>query len=336
LEILPKYDTLFFIDSKEIAECVSQKRLFRLIDIKILDEEIQNFQTEIKQQLINTISKLKQKSKKIEDEGRNEYESFKKKIEQDEQTHLENGKKIENADKNLMALNSLYSNFLRKFNENISALESGKQLEEINDSIKKIEKEFYEEKRKLNLSTPVSSLGNTRNVSTFPLQRPSLSEYSYTEEKKSKNKGFVIFSLVLNVLLIGALVFFTLFYEKEKNPEVIPNVTPVQEDTTLNEVSDQDNLWKSNLNPAPNDSAKDVANKQIMLDLLSDDNSNIGNVVDIIFAKNKIIKDVYGFQKKDYGKILFKENPGAFTKRNQDTVLVKKDSLKKIPVFVPR
>ncbi|MFL9833016.1 hypothetical protein [Chryseobacterium terrae] len=339
LEILPKYDTLFFTDSKEIAEFVSQKRLFRLIDVNILEEEIKNFQTEVKQELINTISKLKNKSKKIEDEGRNEYESFKKKIEQDEQTHLENGKKIENADKNLMALNSLYSNFLRKFNEFISALESGKPLEEVGNSIKQIEKEFYDEKRKLDLSTQVSSFGNSKKVSTFPLQRPSLSDLShYTEEKKkkNKNKGFLIFSFVLNILLIGALVFFTMFYEKEKKQEVIPNVTPVQEETTLDEVIDQDNLWKSNLNPIPNDSAKDVANKKIVLELLSERTSKLENVVDVIFEKNKIIKDVYGFQKRDYGKILFKENPNAFEKSDHDTVLIKKDSLKKIPVFISR
>jgi len=331
LEILPKYDTLFFIDSKEIAEFVSQKRLFRLIDINILDEEIQNFQTEIKQQLINTISKLKQKSKKIEDEGRKEYEHLKKQIEQDEKTHLENGKKIEKSDKNLVALNSLYANFLRKFNEFISALESGKQLEEVNNSIKQIEKEFYDEKKKLDHPNQISSLINNRNTSSFPLQRPSLSEFSHhTEEKQSKNAVFLIISFVLNLLLIGALIFFTMFYEKEKKQEVIPDVSPVSQETVTNEVSEKDRLGTSKLNPLPNKMALNEENKNLDLNKLTDSTTHVDEIVNLIFEKNKIIKDVYQFQKDDYADDLIKENIDAFDSKK---VLIRKDLLLKIPFY---
>ncbi|WP_175623373.1 hypothetical protein [Chryseobacterium schmidteae] len=332
LEILPKYETLFFIGSKEIAEFVSQKRLFRLIDVNILEEEIQNFQTEIKQQLINTISKLKQKSKKIEDEGRKEYENLKKQIEQDEKTHLENGKKIEKADKNLAALNSLYANFLRKFNEFISALESGKQIEEVNNSIKQIEKEFYDEKKKLDYPTQISSLTNNRNTSYFPLQRPSLSEFSHhTEEKQSKNAVFLIISFVLNLLLIGALIFFTMFYEKEKKQEIIPDVSPVSQETVVNETSEKDSLWKSKLNPLPNKMALNAENKNLDLNKLTDSTTHVEEIVDLIFEKNKIIKDVYQFQKDDYADDLIKENIDAFDSKK---VLIRKDLLLKIPFYL--
>lgn len=332
LEILPKYETLFFIDSKEIAEFVSQKRLFRLIDVNILDEEIQNFQTEIKQQLINTISKLKQKSKKIEDEGRTEYENLKKQIEQDEKTHLENGKKIEKADKNLAALNSLYANFLRKFNEFISALESGKQLEEVNNSIKQIEKEFYDEKKKLDHPNQISSLTNNRNTSSFPLQRPSLSEFSHhTEEKQNKNAVFLIISFVLNLLLIGALIFFTIFYEKEKKQEVIPDVSPVSQETVTNEVSEKDRLGTSKLNPLPNKMALNAENKNLDLNKLTDSTTHVDEIVNLIFEKNKIIKDVYQFQKDDYADDLIKENIDAFDSKK---TLIRKDLLLKIPFYL--
>lgn len=331
LEILPKYDTLFFIDSKEIAEFVSQKRLFRLIDVNILEEEIQNFQTEIKQQLLNTIAKFKKQSKKIEDDGRNEYENLKKQIEQDKKTHFENGNKIEKADKNLTALNSLYANFLRKFNEFISVLESGKQLGEVNNSIKQIEKEFYDEKKKLDHPTQISSLNNNRNTGSFPLQRPYLSEFSHqTEEKQSKNTVFLIISFVLNLLLIGALVFFTMFYEKEKKQEVIPDVSPVHQETVVNEASDNDNIWKSKLNPLPNKMALNAENRNLDLNKLTDSTTHVEEIVDLIFEKNKIIKDVYQFQKNDYADDLIKENPDAFDSKK---VLKRKDSLLKIPFY---
>lgn len=330
LEILPKYDTLFFIDSKEIAEFVSQKRLFRLIDVNILEEEIQNFQTEIKQQVLNTIAKFKKQSKKIEDDGRNEYENLKKQIEQDKKTHFENGNKIEKADKNLTALNSLYANFLRKFNEFISALESGKQLGEVSNSIKQIEKEFYDEKKKLDYPTQISSLNNNRNTGSFPLQRP-YSEFSHqTEEKQSKNTVFLIISFVLNLLLIGALVFFTMFYEKEKKQEVIPDVSPVHQETVVNEASDNDNIWKSKLNPLPNKMALNAENRNLDLNKLTDSTTHVEEIVDLIFEKNKIIKDVYLFQKKDYVDDLIKENPNAFDSKK---VLKRKDSLLKIPFY---
>ncbi len=331
LEILPKYDTLFFIDSKEIAEFVSQKRLFRLIDVNILEEEIQNFQTEIKQQVLNTISKFKKQSKKIEDERRNEYENLKKQIEQDKKIHVENGHKIEKADKNLTALNSLHSNFLRKFNEFISALESGKKLEEVNNSIKQIEKEFYAEKRKLDHPAQISSFSNHRNQSSFPLQRPALSEFAHhTEEKQSKNAVFLIISFVLNILLIGALVFFTMFYEKEKKQEVIPDVSPVSQETVKNETSENDSLWKSKLNPLPNKMALNAENKNLDLNKLTDSTTHVEEIVDLIFEKNKIIKDVYQFQKSDYADDLIKENPDSFDSKR---VLIRKDSLLKIPFY---
>ncbi|REC53879.1 hypothetical protein DRF62_12005, partial [Chryseobacterium piscium] len=322
--------TLFFIDSKEIAEFVSQKRLFRLIDVNILEEEIQNFQTEIKQQVLNTIAKFKKQSKKIEDDGRNEYENLKKQIEQDKKTHFENGNKIEKADKNLTALNSLYANFLRKFNEFISALESGKQLGEVSNSIKQIEKEFYDEKKKLDYPTQISSLNNNRNTGSFPLQRP-YSEFSHqTEEKQSKNTVFLIISFVLNLLLIGALVFFTMFYEKEKKQEVIPDVSPVHQETVVNEASDNDNIWKSKLNPLPNKMALNAENRNLDLNKLTDSTTHVEEIVDLIFEKNKIIKDVYLFQKKDYVDDLIKENPNAFDSKK---VLKRKDSLLKIPFY---
>lgn len=331
LEILPKYDTLFFIDSKEIAEFVSQKRLFRLIDVNILEEEIQNFQTEIKQQLLNTIAKFKKQSKKIEDDGRNEYENLKKQIEQDKKTHFENGNKIEKVDKNLTALNSLYANFLRKFNEFISALESGKQLEEVNNSIKQIEKEFYDEKKKLDHPIQISSLNNNRNTGSFPLRRPSLSEFSnHTEEKQSKNTVFLIISFVLNLLLIGALVFFTMFYEKEKKQEVVPDVSPVHQETVVNEASDNDNIWKSKLNPLPNKMALNAENKNLDLNKLTDSTTHVEEIVDLIFEKNKIIKDVYQFQKNDYADDLIKENIDAFDSKK---ILIRKDLLLKIPFY---
>lgn len=192
-------------------------------------------------------------------------------------------------------------------------------------------KNFEEEKRKLDYPTQISSLTNNRNTSPFPLQRPTLSEYSHhTEEKQSKNAVLLIISFVLNLLLIGALIFFTMFYEKEKKQEVIPDVSPVHHETVINEVSEKDSLWKSKLNPLPNKMALNAENKNLDLNKLTDSTTHVDEIVDLIFEKNKIIKDVYQFQKGDYADDLIKENPHAFDSKK---VLIKKDLLLKIPFY---
>jgi hypothetical protein len=332
LQILAKYDTIYFVDSKVIAEFVSQKKLFRLIEKNGLDEEIAKLENEKKQKLVNTIESFKNQKQKREEEGRKEYEVLKKQIEQDEQKHLENGKKIEEADKNLSALNQLYANFLPKFDELISQLNSGKQLEEVNQTFKQFEQNFNEEKRKLGSSTSISSLSNLR---TSGKVSPYVNSYSenyhqrnFDDEKKSGTIGvFSIVSLVMNVLLIGGLVY--LYLENDKNEKKLAiKEAPVM----INEPSSEKDstLIEFKLNPQPNDFARDEENKKYVLEKLTENSTTIEEAVDVIFNKNKIIKEVYQFQKGDYADNLMKENPDAF---DSNKILIKKDLLQKIPFY---
>lgn len=331
LEILPKYDTLFFIDSKEIAEFVSQKRLFRLVDVNILEEEIQNFQTEIKQQVLNTISTFEKQKENLEIERKKVVDDLRKQIESNEKKQSENAKKIDESKNNVNRISNLYFNFSKKYDEFIQQLKSDKKPDEVLRFYNDCKKNFEEEKRKLDYPTQISSLINNRNTSSFPLQRPSFSEFPHhTKEKQSKNAVFLIISFVLNLLLISALIFFTMFYEKEKKQEVIPDVSPVSQETVINEISEKDSLWKSKLNPLPNEMALNAENRNLDLDKLTENTTHVEEIVNLIFEKNKIIKDVYLFQKNDYADDLIKENPHAFDSKK---VLIKKDSLLKIPFY---
>lgn len=329
LQILSKYETIYFIDSKEIADFVSQKKLFRLIEKNGLDEEIVKLENEKKQKIVNAIESFKNQKQKREEEGSKEHEILKKQIEQDEQKHLENWKKIEEADKNLSALSQLYSNFLPKFDELISQLNSGKQLEEVNHSFKQFERDFNEQKRNLASSASISPLSNSR---TNPKVSPYINSYSensrhrnFDNDKKGGVFGiFTIISLTLNVLLIGGLVYLYLENDKKlasKEAPVMINEPSFEKDSTLMEFK---------LNPQPNDFAKDEENKKYVLEKLTENSTTVDEVVEIIFNKNKIIKDVYQFQKEDYADNLIKENPEAF---NENKILVKKDLLQKIPFY---
>ncbi|WP_435525621.1 hypothetical protein [Chryseobacterium indoltheticum] len=112
--------------------------------------------------------------------------------------------------------------------------------------------------------------------------------------------------------MIGALIFFTMFYEKEKKQEIIPDVSPVHHETVINETSEKDTLLKGKLNPLPNKMALNAENKNLDLNKLIENTTHVGEIVNLIFEKNKIIKDVYVFQKEDYADDLIKENPDAF------------------------
>ena len=50
----------------------------------------------------------------------------------------------------------------------------------------------------------------------------------------------------------------------------------------------------------------------------------------IVFEINKPVRDIYKYQKGDYEEYLIQENPSAF---DSNKVLIKKDSLTKIPFY---
>ncbi|MBD3904018.1 hypothetical protein NAL32_04590 [Chryseobacterium sp. Ch-15] len=329
--LLPKYDTIFFIDSKEIAEFVSQKRLFRIIDKNGLDQEIQILEEERKQKVINTISRFEKEKEKLEEDRKNELVNLKKQIEQNEQKHSENQKKIEESKSNLTSLDHHYNNFLNKISALVSALNSEKQLEEVNHSFKQLEREFNTEKRKLGTPLQTSSLFNTNTTNhvstqyTNPYQR-DLNDRNTERSEKNRNFGtLAIISIIINLLFVGgATYFYFMYYEEVK--EIVPQEIIIEKPY----IEKNYVVEESKLNPIPNDFAKDENNKKLILDQLVENNTSIDKTVELIFEKNKIIRDSYQFQKDDYADELIRKNPGAF---NSNKILQKKDSLTKIPFF---
>lgn len=329
IHILPKYETIYFIDSNEIAEFVSQKKLFRLIDNNGLDREIEKLQEERVQKTADAILSFKNKRQKHEEEGRKEFDSLKKKIEQNEQKHSENSKIIEEADRNLKALSNLYQVFLRKSDELITRLTSEKELNDVNLSFNQLEREFIKEKNKLNSTSEIYSFSNNRTVPSRPTSR-FIHEEEDSDNEKGKLDIFKLISFILNILLIGGtIVFYTMFYEKPQ--EQIPINIPEHKENLIHETIISDSV-SNKLNPMPNAIAENKVNIAEMSKKF-DSTSKINYVVEVIFEKNKSIKDVYQLQKGNYTKVLFEKNTNAFKINNSDTVLINKDLLLQIPTY---
>lgn len=341
LQILPKYDTIFFIDSKEIAEFVNQKKLFRLIDKNGLDQEIQILQEERKQKRIDAIAKFEKNNLQLEEEKNREIENRTKQIKQNQQKQSENQRKIEESKSDLTKFESLNQKFFSNISVLMSGLHSGKNFDEVNNSYKQLEKDFNDEKRKLGSSSQISSFSYPRSsaqVSPYSNSYEKTHHVNHEDnedgedgEKSSTSKVLTIVSLILNVLLIGGITY--LYFINDQNEK---KITDSENIATSNDVfgsyESDSVLVESKLNPFPNDVAKNQENKVEMLKKF-DSTSTIKNVVDITFERNKSIKEVYQFQKNDYKKLLFERNKNAFEVKNGDTILLKKDLLQEIPSY---
>lgn len=334
LQVLSKYDTLFFIDSKEIADFVSQKRLFRLIDVTGLDQEIQSLQEEKKQNALNILRNFKNQKEKITEEGKKESENLKRQIDKNTERHRENSANIEKSKNSLTALQQLYQKHSEEYDVIIAGLESGKQLGEINQSFEQCERKFKEEKKRLSTTVEISSLTGHKPVnSVTPYMNPYRHRFDdedpETTEKSSKTGILTIISVILNILLIGAVVYLFILNDPTEKKVAVTEIAgsfdeekPVVEKDTI--------IIQNQLNPLPNSFAKDEKNKILVLDQLTDNITNIDQAVEIIFEKNEIIRKYYRFQKEDYGLLLFRENPDAF---DSNKLLVKKSFLQKIPSY---
>ncbi|MEG2334539.1 hypothetical protein [Chryseobacterium sp.] len=333
LELLSKFDTLFFTDDKNIVDFTKSRGIYKVVTEADFDKEIEKIHIERKQKITDAIAKFEKNKLQLEEEKNREIENRKKQIEQNQQKQSENQKKIEESKSDLSKLENLYKTFAGHISILMSNLHSGKTLDEVNNSYKQFEKEFNDEKRKLSSTNHVSSVSNPRStsqVSPFsnPYEKPNYGNYNDGDDGKNNfSKILTIISLVLNVLLIGGIIYlYFINSDTKKKLENAENIATSKEVIESNESDPV--LVESKLNPIPNDVAKnkieEIQNKLI------DNSTKIDEVVKIVFEINKPIRDAYKYQKGDYEEYLIKENPSAF---NSNKILINKDSLKKIPFY---
>ena len=330
LELLQKYETIYFIDSNEIAEFVGQKRLFKLINADNLDQEIQKMQEEQNKKIETRISELINEKLKLEEERKRTELILAKQIQQNEQNHTENSKKISELKSNFSNFNTFYQNYSRKFDDHINSLRTNKNLDEVNNSFKTEKRTFEKEKGNFENLIQVSPFSAKRTDVNPQMSNQNTSRKSNNwSDGKSENKKInpiTAVSLILNgLLIIGGLIYF-FWYAQKNSPKT-------EIDSTISEnIVVQDSLsFESKLNPFPNDSITVENRKEVALKL-KDSVSTLKETAKVIFEKNpKSVGNSYQYQFEDYKKLLFDKNKNAFSIKNLDTILMKKDSLKTIP-----
>lgn len=328
LFLLSHFSTVYFIDSKEIADFVSQKKLFQLVDFEGLNQEIKNLETEKKLQLQKKISELEKTKTVLEENRQKQHSDFEAKINFNIEKQAENEKKIEQSKENLIAFDTLYEGFSSQISQIIANLKTNNKLEEAQIFYKQQKNNFEQALRKIENPSSIQSISTPKisspDAPKYPNNERAKNEENLHQRKTPKLDVSKIISFALNVLLIAGFAVFFFFFNNKKPVETAEEISNFEVNTTADSLA-------SKLNPFPNDSLK-AADYKLLYKKLNK-NAEINDLVNLIFDENPTnVGVVYKFQKEDYKNLLLEKNPESFTKINDSTFIVK-DSVKIIPSF---
>ena len=334
LLLLNNFDTIFFTSSKEILNFTQTRNIYNVTDEQGFEEKIENLKKDRKQIVLNKITEFEKVKTKLEYQRKQMNSEFENRIKENEVKQAENYKKIQDSKNNLLTQNAIYKSFSKNIEDLIESLNEDKTLEEVNTSYLNHKKQFEQELSTVENPSSLQLISDKKNQAKTPHTR---NKSLQNGDEKVKNRSKVkkqdtikIISYVLNFLL-GAAILMILFFPFWKKKEAMISIQDQQHDSSKIIPLPQEPLI-SKLNPVPNDTVNTDNRKKLMEELI--DSMNLTAVVKAIFDKNpKSIGNIYNYQHLDYRKYLFEKNPDAFIKNNGDTILVKKDSLKIIPLF---
>lgn len=336
IDLLNVYDTIYFTQSKEVAEFVAQKGIFKLIqnvvDKKEFEQEIQALQAERKRKIEASISDFEKEISRLEEDKNKTLNEFKEQIDRNEQVHQENEKKIRESKNDLEQVKNIYSDFSSKIKDYSNQLRSGRKLDDVKKLYNENKRIFIDSVQQVkrpnfinNISKAKANTGLRNEVQPFTTHDNRWNnQYKYREKKEYKLDHFKKVTLVLSILLlvaISGLVWLQFFKIQKK--EIVHEEQTTTEKPIENVVAE--------LNPKPNGevdfSTKDKINEKLMK------RSKIDSVTNFIFKANpSSINEYYKYQKKDYSNILFEKNKESFKiSENNDTLYIK--DLKNIPNY---
>ncbi|UUC44066.1 hypothetical protein [Flavobacterium cerinum] len=222
IDLLQVYDAIYFTSDEKIAEFVNRKAIFKFIqnvgDVKQFEEELAHLEEERKQKIETYIRDLETEKQKLEKNRKNVIENYKAQIEQNEKLHQENGLRIKNSKTDLEKLNQTYAAFLKKTDEFIQQLKSGKKPEQVKQTYHENQREFITTAGQYSTNSTIPTL--SRPVTTDKRTEQRLFGYddSYPQEekpgrshRKKADPTFKFLFLLTLLLWIGTLTYFLYF-----------------------------------------------------------------------------------------------------------------------------
>lgn len=325
LDLLNLYDVIFFTDDVHIAEFVRNKRIYSAVDEAGFEDELQKFVDLKKKKIQDAIDEIEKEKAKVNEDNNKISAAFAKTIETNLQMQSSNALKIEEAKSNLEFSQQLHDDYIQYLNAAIQVLKTDPKLVNSAKSLKLGKTNFDSQKAKLQQPKNITAFAQPSTLNASNVGTVQTSHNNENNKKPNKLDLFKFISFLLNLALIGVLLYL-IFFTFKKQEQLI-----AKSQNTLDSIQITDEISDINLNPLVNDSLSYVEIATISQKL--DSSKNISQVVDVLFESNpQKLGSVYKYQKKDYIKLLLEKNPNSFRIAN-DTIYSPKDSLRIVPSF---
>ncbi len=340
LELLNIYDIIYFTDSLEVAKFSQQKKLFKVIQLDIFNKEIENFKSERKAKIINSINEFDNRIQELDRDREQMKQDFSLQIQRNISLHQENASKIEESKRDLEKVLGYYDDFSKKIKELNSQLNLGKNPEKVRalfsenkrifinsiDQLKRPSFVNHIQKAKAKSNLRVDSIPSRQTEKNIYLEK----EKELVEDSKQISiKDYftasnIFFGLIILLVFVIGYVLFSTFGESSDSD--FGN----QEQKIFNE-SNSSNSSMTFEKPNGRLTETDCLNVKSNLS----PEMKINEVVDVIIKLNpNEVGQYFSDQKSFYSQILYERNKDCFKINNIDTVLKSKESLDDIPNLV--
>ena len=341
LELLNCYDTIFFTDSKEIADFTKTKGIYKVIDENGYDKEIQTLREEKKKKLQILVSDFEKELSELDEKKRITIRDFKDSIEENSRLHQENNRKIEDSKKQINIIENKYYEFSKKIKEAINLIITNNKIEDVKLFHNENKREFVNFINQNIKPTYLNSLNEIQARTNLTANHQHNQEWLQQNDRKTisdqniKKKPFKIFKLIsvlFFILWLGTFIYYQ-YFQIPKKDEIIENYKIEINQNNEDDIVEIKNNKPTNseLNPKSNNQLNSNDIKNIAKSLKSD--MTLAEVVEVIFEKNPTdIKKHYENQIDLYSKKIIELNKNCFEEKDGNN-FYKQDTIRNIPSF---
>ncbi len=336
MPLLDVYDAIYFTPAKEVAEFVYGKNLFQLVQMDGFEQEIVKLHEEKKQYIRLLSAEYETEKQKLEDDKTRVLAQLKDQIDAGEKIHEANKSRLDESRQELNRVTQKYEGYVKKIDEAIGQLASGKKPELVKQLLTENKRIFIDSVNEQKKPVFINAISKPKAVRTElkPNFQPDVSKTEPVgspirrrKHKEYRLNRFKIVSLVLLLLWVGTVVYFLFFTQKENTVAEVPKpetqlpamVPPAPQPDTLE------------LSPKPNGKLPATAFRAVLKKITP--HASADEVVKVIFDVNPdAIKKVYSNQVAAYTRYLVEQNKDYFEKKDS-TLNLKNDTLVIIPCY---
>lgn len=335
VDLLNKFDVIYFTDNKEIVEFVHQKGIYKVVQSDGFEQETKILSEEKRQYVESVVLELQNEKGRIEEERKRLTGELKEYLENSQRIHTQNEKRIKELQQDLSVVNQSFVEFLNKIDSYINEVKDNKDpsgVKKLFSQNKKILIESVNEQKKPILINSIQKPNIKSNVKDEKIIRDEVRSSERRAERREEGKYeldiFKLISIFLFILWIATVAFFYLTKGKETSLAIDETSVPYNQDT-VQEVNKSNPIVE--LEPKPNIELNE--NDFLLVSKNIKSKLEAGKVINVIFEKNPSqIGTIYKEQKNSYERLLIQLNENCFEKRDSVYYYIK-DTIKHIPAY---